>query len=142
MIYSAETQLDIALWIALALGLVIGLIIFIIAGIYKVKKDHVIIIEKIEEYYATKGAGVYFFLPVKYRRVGYYKITQQERVILLGNQKRIVLTYQIIDPKKYHYSKQRVEKYVEKIRLNNSTISEELLISELDKIGIKFISVR
>ena len=136
------SDLDKALLIALAIGLVVGLVIFFITGLFRVKEGHVMIIEKMNEYHKICEKGWYFFLPVKYRRVGYYNIQEQTRVITLGEVKKILLTYQIIDVKKYHYSQVRVEHYVELIRKKNPVMSEEILANELNKIGIKYISVR
>ena len=136
------SDLDKALLIALGVGILLGIIFFLITGTYRVKKNHVIIIEKLNEFYKICESGWHFYLPIKYRRVGYYNIAEQSRVITLGEVKKIILTYKIIDVKKYHYSGSRIENYVEYIRKNNSEITEELLTKELEKIGIKYISVR
>ena len=135
-------SLDLVLVLVLVGGIILSILLLLLVGTYIVKKGCVIIIEKYDEFYKICPKGWYFFLPVKYRRVGYYRIEEQTRVITLGNQNKIALTYQIEDVKKYHYSKIRIEDYIEQIRLNNEVIDKELLINELNKIGIKYISIR
>lgn len=136
------SALDIALLICLAIGIVGGATLFFLTGLFHVKKDYVMIIEKYSEYHKTCGKGWYFFLPIKYRKVGYYNTSIQERVCTIGESKKLVLTYQIIDPKLYHYSGSKVETYLEIIRKRHDEMNEEILIEELAKIGLKYISIR
>lgn len=132
---------DLGLIISAAIVLVIGAMIFFSIGIYKVKKNHAVIIEKINTYHKTLYKGWYYFLPIIYRRVGYYCTAPQQRTIFLENGIKLIVTYQIQDVQKYHYSGIKVEQLVLKIRNSYETLTKEIMIEEFEKRGLIYYSL-
>ena len=134
--------LDLVLIIVLGSTAILGTIIFFFAGLHKVKKGYGMVVEKYSEYDRTLTAGIYYLSPLKYRRVGYYNLAVQERSVLIENVKRISIKYQIIDCQKLHYSNLTLQDLVNKIKSENEEITLEILTTEFEKVGLKFISVR
>lgn len=136
------STLDTALIISLIAGLILAVIIFIASGLYRVKKNHAVVIEKYGEYHKTLYQGWHFCFPILYRRVGYYNLSTAERTVLIENVKRLTIKYKITDCQKLHYSRLSLQDLINNIRKNYSEITEEILIEEFDKVGLQFISVR
>lgn len=131
----------IALYIIIA-ALIIGLIIFFVSCIYIVKKDTVIIIEKVEKYYGKYEKGVYFFWPFVYRRRGTYPTNKTKKVIRLSNGKKAEVFFQIIDVLKYHYSNTSIESIFNKLIVLNEKVTLEILKKELDVIGVELFDIK
>ena len=121
--------------------ILLGGLIFLLIGVYKVKENHAVIIEKINTYHKTIYKGWHYYLPIIYRRVGYYCIAPQKRCVTLSNGKVLYVTYQIEDVKQYHYSQTNVEQLLNRIRKENESINKEILESEFKKRGLIFISL-
>ncbi|NLB49289.1 MAG: hypothetical protein GX807_00500 [Erysipelotrichia bacterium] len=119
-----------------------GLIIFIFSCIYYVKKDHVMIIEKMQQYHGTYTRGIYWFWPFAYRRVGYYALVPLKRKIHLYNGRKVLVEYQIDDPLKYHYFKTNVESFINKIAKENEELNLEVIKKNFATIGITFIGIK
>lgn len=135
-------SLDQGLLIVLGAGLGLAIIIFLFAGIYKVKKNHVILVEKMKKFHGIYKSGLHFFLPVIYTREGYYCVEEMEKTVQIVNGKKLKIRYKIEDVKKYHYSYITIEKLLNKIRDNYESIDKDILIEEFNKLGLKFISIR
>ena len=136
------STLDIILLITLGATVILGSLIFFLAGIYRVKKNTVMLIEKAEQFYNIYPEGTYFFMPVIYKRKGIYTIVPMEKDIHIEGLRDLILTFQVIDVKKYHYYSGDVEKKVRETYLNNPEINEDILKDALDSIGIKYINIR
>lgn len=140
MVLLIET-FDLVLIISALAALVVGALIFFSIGIYRVKKDHAVIIEKINTYHKTIYKGWYYFLPIIYRRVGYYCVAIQQRTIFLENGNKLIITYQIKDVEKYHYSGIKVESLVLKIRNSYESLTKEIMLEEFEKRGLIYYSL-
>ena len=136
------SQIDIILLIVLASCLLLGAIIFFLAGIYKVKKDKVMVVEKAGQFYKLYEEGTYFLMPIVYKRKGVYTIKPLEKDIHIEGLRDLIITYQVIDVYKYHYYDGDVETCVRNTYENNPEMSEELLRNSLRDIGIKYIAIR
>lgn len=136
------SKLDITLLIILGSTLVISIILFFVSGIYRVKKGYVMIIEKAEKFYQSCPEGRYYFMPVVYKRKGIYPILPLEKDLHLKNGNTLLITYQIDDPVKFHYSSKDIELEINKAVEENEEMSKEILESTLNNIGIKYISIR
>lgn len=135
-------KFDLFLLISGLICVLLGGLIFLSIGIYRVKKDHAVIIEKINTYHKIIYSGWHYFLPIIYRRVGYYCIAPQQRKVTLDNGKQLTVTYQIEDVKLYHYNHISVENLLIKIRNENESINKEILESEFKKRGLIFLSLK
>ena len=71
------------LTITIVVLLIISIIMFFVTGFIFVGKGRVGVIEKMGNYVGTYDSGLYYFFPLLYRRVGYYKkgVTIQKLVI-------------------------------------------------------------
>ena len=136
------SSLDIALLIIIASVVVIGSLLFFLSGIYKVKKNQVMVIEKAGEFYKLYEEGTYFLMPLMYKRKGVYTTSKLEKNIHIDGLREMILTYQVIDVKKYHYYDGDVSKCIEDTYQKSEEMSEEILINSLSEIGVKFISIR
>lgn len=136
------SDLDLLLLILIPSVIVIGTILFLLAGVYKVKENQMMVIEKYNSFYGLYKKGIYFFFPNVHRRVGVYTIATMEKDIHLKNGNRLVLTYLVEDVKKYHYSKNDVEAQVVETSSNVEEMNEDILKDCLNEIGIKYISIR
>lgn len=135
-------QIDIILLIILGSALILGALIFFLSGIYKVKKDRVMVIEKLEQFYGLYSEGTYFFMPLIYKRKGVYTIVKMEKDVRIEGLREMTITYQVVDVKKYHYYDGDVTKCVEETYKNNPDLDEETLRAELEGIGIKYLGIR
>lgn len=123
-------------------GLALGLVIFFFAGLYRVKKNHAIVVEKMKRFHGIYKSGFHFFLPIIYTREGYYCIEEMEKVVQIPNGKKLRIRYKIEDLKKYHYSYISLDALINKIRAEHESVNNDILIEEFDKLGLKFISIR
>ena len=136
------SELDIVLLIILSSVILLSVIIFFLSGVYRVKKGYTMIIEKAEEFYKECGEGKYFFMPVVYKRKGIYPLSPLEKDVHLENGNTLILTFQIIDVKKFHYSSRDVELEINKAAKENEEMDEEVLRSTLENIGVKYLGIR
>ena len=135
-------KLTITLLIILGGVLVVGTLLFFLAGVYRVKKNQVMIIEKAGAFYKECHEGHYFFMPIVYQRKGVYFKDVITRPITTINNNQLLLTYQIEDFQKYHYSGRDIEGTINKMHEEKGEMNEELLISTLAGIGVKYISIK
>lgn len=135
-------KLDVILIIILGSTLLISVILFFLSGIYRVKKGYVMIIEKAEKFYQACPEGRYYFMPVAYKRKGVYPLLPLEKDLHLKNGNVLLITYQIEDPVKFHYSSRDIELEINNAVDENPEMSKEILESTLDNIGIKFLGIR
>ena len=136
------STLDIILLSILGGTIILGSVFFFIAGIYKVKDNQAMVIEKAEQFYGIYLKGTYFFMPVLYKRKGVYTLVPMEKDIHIEGLRDMVLTYQVIDVKTYHYYDGDVESLIKSTYEKFPNLDEETLRNELNNIGIKYISVR
>ena len=134
--------LEITLLIVVIVVLVIGPLIFFLSGIYKVKKNQVMVIEKIDTFYKLYEEGKYFLMPILYKRRGVYTLGKQTRLLKIEGLKDIEITFEINDVKKYHYSKDDVISKINEVYYSGVQIDEEILKNSLMDIGVTFISAR
>lgn len=141
MIY-ALSNFDIALLIATGAAILLGIIIFFLAGLYHVKKDHCIIIEKARQYYQTYEEGWHFKMPIIYQRVGLYCLLPQVRVYTTESGNKLNVTYQIVDVKTYHYKGIKFETLMKVIEKENSEITLTVLQDKFKEYGLQFINIK
>ena len=135
-------KVDIILLIILGSSLLLGAIIFFLSGIYKVKKDTAMVIERVGQFYKVYEQGTYFLMPLVYKRKGVYTLKELEKDIHIEGLRDMLLIYQVIDVYKYHYYNGDVETCIKETYENNPEMSEEILISSLKEIGIKYIAIK
>ena len=136
------SDLDIALLIGTGAALVIGAAIFFLTGIYHVKQDYEVIIEKAGEYYTTLRSGNHYKMPLVYQRVGYYCVAPQIRVYNTKVGNKLSITYQIEDTKKFHYCGLKFETIMAVIEKENNEINLIVLQNSFAKYGLKFINIK
>lgn len=141
MIYELN-NFDLIFIIAVGVALVLGAIIFFFAGLYHVKKDYVIIVEKARKFYALYEEGWHFKMPVAYQRVGLYCVAPQVRRYVATSGNKLSITYQIIDAKKYHYSGINFDTLMKVIEKENSEITLTVLENKFNEYGLKFINIQ
>ena len=141
MIYELS-NIDLVFIIAVGVSILLGLFIFFLAGLYHVKKDYAIIIERAREYYKTYEKGWHFKMPIKYQRVGLYCLAPQVRTYIANNGNKLSVTYQIVDVKKYHYSGMKFEVLMKVIEKENSEITLTVLENKFNEYGLKFINIK
>ncbi len=134
--------LDIALVIIIPSAIVLGLGLFFLSGVYVVKKNKAILIEKTGQFYGVYKKGVYFFMPILYQRKGVYSVGENKQDIHILNGRVLVLTYEIEDVEKFHYSELNIEQAINEVNSTTKEMSEELLENALKEIGVKYISIR
>lgn len=135
-------QADLVILIVVLGTLLFGAIIFVFSCVYYVKKDHVIIVEKMENYHGTYGHGFHWFWPFVYHRVGYYALVPVERKIRLNNGRKVLVKYRILKPKEFHYFRTSVESFINKMSLENVDMNFETIKENFATIGIEFISIK
>ena len=135
-------QITLIFLIALGIVIILGGLFFFFAGLFKVKKDQVMIIERMNEFKGVYEKGIYWFMPIVYRRVGVYTMKEMEQTIHFDDLRDMVIRFQVGDVIKYHYSEYNVEQKVNEAHKKYPEMSEEILKSELLDIGIRFISIR
>ena len=91
------SNLDKALLIASLGAILIGICIFLLAGVFYVKKDKAIVVEKYGLYFGTYYHGWHFFFPIIYQRKGTYNTVPQVVRITVNDGIKLDVTYKIID---------------------------------------------
>lgn len=142
MYYLYMTAEQLTYLIIIIASIIIGAFIFFLACIYYVKKDTVIIIEKVEKFYGVYKHGFHFFWPFVYRRRGTYPVKTTSKDILLANGKKAKVTYNIIDVVKYHYGPYSIEKLFNNLIIKEEKVTFDLLKKELINIGIELINIK
>ena len=135
-------EIEIIFYIVVPLVLLLGVGIFFLSGVYKVKKNQMMLVEKVEQFYKIVGPGTYFFMPIIYKRKGVYTITPMEKNIHIENGRNLIITYQVEDVKLYHYTKESIEEKVNEANNNNSEMSNEILTNTLKEMGLKYLGIR
>ena len=136
------STLDLALLIGAGSAILIGAAIFFLTGIYHVKEDYEVIIEKAGEYYTTLTAGNHYKMPIVYQRVGSYCVAPQVRVYNTKVGNKLSITFQIEDTKKFHYCGLQFETIMAVIEKENSEIDLTVLQNSFAKYGLKFINIK
>lgn len=136
------TDLQIALFIIVPSVILVGALIFFLSGVYHVKDNQVMIIEKYDAFYKECPKGRYFFFPLIYKRRGVYTTSPMEKDIKVINGKVLTITYQVVDAKKYHYTKESIEFLVNKANQENTEMNKKILDTTLDNMGLKFLGIR
>ena len=129
------TQEQIIYLIIVLVALVIGICIFFLSCIYRVKKNTVIIIEKVEKFHGIYKEGFHFFWPFVYTN-------NTSKIIKLANGKKANVTYKIIDVYKYHYGEISIEHFFNKFIYKQEKVTFELLKKEFLNIGIELLSIQ
>ena len=136
------STLDLALLIGAGSAILIGAAIFFLTGIYHVKEDYEVIIEKAGEYYTTLTVGNHYKMPIVYQRVGSYCVAPQVRVYNTKVGNKLSITFQIEDTKKFHYCGLKFETIMAVIEKENSEIDLTVLQNSFAKYGLKFINIK
>lgn len=123
-------------------SIVIGIIIFFIGCIYHVKKDTVMVMERMQKFFGLYYKGYYFFNPFLYRRRGVYPLNETKKIIRLNNGKKAEVTYKIIDVMKYHYGDISIEKLFNNLSITVEKVTLEILKKELLNIGIELYNIK
>ena len=136
------TQEQIIYLIIVLVSFLIGVFIFFLSCVYYVKKNTVIIIEKIEKFYGIYKHGFYFFWPFVYRRKGTYPIGQTNKIVKLANGKKAKVYYVIKDVYKYHYGQISIEQFFNNFIYKQEKVTIEILKKEFLTIGIELLSIQ
>ena len=142
MIFAKISTLDLVLLISAGVAILIGSLIFFFAGLYRVPKNHAIVMEKAREFYCIYDSGIHFKMPIAYQRVGTYCIVPQVRRYKALNGNSLDITFQIEDMKKYHYNFIRFEDLMARIEKENSEINLTVLTDKFAYYGLKFINIK
>ncbi|HOF65416.1 MAG TPA: hypothetical protein PL120_02325 [Bacilli bacterium] len=132
---------DSQFWVILIVILAVGGLLYLASGFIYVHKGYMAVIEKDGKFYAVKPRGLYFFLPMRARRVGMYKIREYEDTAVL-NGKTIVVRYNIKDYKTFHYSGREVTYLLEVLKKKHPNLVFEDLKKLLPTLGIEIISIK
>ena len=136
------STLDIVIIITIPSALLIGLLLFFLAGVYRVPKNHAIVIEKMKEFHCIFDKGTHFKMPIVYQKVGTYCIVPQIRRYTANNGNKLEITYQIVDVKKYHYNYIKLEDLMARTEKENSEINLTVLTDKFVAYGLKFIGIK
>ena len=121
--------------------LLLGVILYACTGFIYVSKKRVAIIERVGKYVGTYGPKLYYFAPLLYRRVGYYKVGEISQSMVIDHKKYIV-KYEILNCKQFHYIGNHDTYGIIKASLNEKDKDlSKLLIERFKFIGAKFISL-
>lgn len=128
--------------IIIASILLLGILLYISTGFIFVNKSRVAIIERMGKYVGTYGPKLYYFAPLIYRRVGYYKVGIISQKIVIDRKKYIV-QFEILNFKQFHYVGNHDVTGILKASLNekNADLSK-LLIERFKFCGARFISLQ
>ena len=135
------SNLDKALILSTVIAIALGILIFFLAGLYRVPKGRVIIIEKARQFYCTYDKGIHYHNPLIYQRVGSYVIKPVVRRYTAQNGNELDITYKIEDVKKFHYSGMTFKAIMMRIEKENSEITLSVLTDSFAKFGLHFISI-
>ncbi len=122
--------------------LVAGIILYMCTGFIFISKSRVGIIERMGKYVGTYGHKLYYFAPLIYRRVGYYKLGVISQKIVIDKQKYIV-KYEITNFKQFHYvANHDVYGLVKASLFEKNNDLSKVLIDRFKLSGAKFISLQ
>ena len=129
------------LLIIAGITLIGGSILFALTGFIRISKGRVGVIERVGTYIGTYKNGLYYFAPILYRRVGYYRVGEIKQRIQIGR-KEYFVKYEIENFKTFHYIGKHDVKGVVNASLNEPTKDlSKLLIERFNIIGARFISL-
>lgn len=100
----------------LEFGLLCGLIcilmidVILLLGIYKNKDNEISLITRLGNYVTTTKEHNFYYTPIIYK-VNKYKLENNIYKIKLDN-KIVVITYDIINVKLFHYNKKKIKNYI------------------------------
>lgn len=121
--------------------LLLGIILYLITGFLFIGKNRVGIIERVGKYIGTFGPKLYYFGPLIYRRVGYYRLGETSQTLIIDRQKYIV-KYEIQNFKTWHYIGNHDTLGIVKASLNDKEKDlSKLLIDRFKMVGVRFISL-
>lgn len=126
---------DLELLLVIVAIIATGVGLFFVSGFIYVPKKRIAIIEVYFKYFATKKHGFYYFLPLKARRVGAYKITTIKEEVTIHDVEYVVY-YKIIDFKTYHYSGHELELFLFSMDEKNISYSPDTLKQQCVEFGI------
>ena len=135
------SSLDIALLIATGIIIVLGVLVFFLTGIYHVKKDYAIVINKAGQFYCVHDKGTHFHMPIVYQRAGLYCTAPIVKRYVANNGNHLDITYQIIDVEKYHNNRISLDDLMKRIEKENSEINFTVLSEKFSLYGLKFINI-
>lgn len=135
------SALDIALLIALGIFIVLGAVVFFLTGIYHVKKDHAIVINKANEFYCVYDHGTHFKMPVLYQRAAVYCTAPIIKKYVANNGNHLDITYQIENVELYHKNRIDIDGLMKRIEKENSVINSTVLSEKFSLYGLKFINI-
>lgn len=119
----------------------LGTIIFILSGLMKVKKNHVVIIERLGLFSGIYSSGFHYFAPFIYRRIATYKLFNSKKIIELENSQKIILSFNIDNVLKFHNSGHDIVGFIKKLEKEHTKLDVNLLKNELQKIGCAYKSI-
>ena len=135
------SPLDIALLISLGVILVLGVVVFFLTGIYRVPKNHSIVINKAGQFYCVYDKGVHFHMTVIYQRAGLYCTAPMVKKYVANNGNHLDVTYQIVDVETYHKNHITIDDLMKRIEKENSEINITVLSEKFSLYGLKFINI-
>lgn len=115
-----------------------GLALFFLTGFTYVRKNRIAVIERLGMFTGLYKHGLYYFMPLVYRRVGYYRIDEISEIYKI-NKEKYRITYEIIDVKKFHYIGNHNVLVILEKNINNSDNLSASLKENYNQIGVKFI---
>lgn len=121
--------------------LLVGLILFLCNGFLFIGKGRVGVIERIGNYVGTYKKGLYYFTPLLYRRVGYYKVGETLQRFRL-ERKQYQIKYEIKNYKTWHYVGHHDVLGIVSASLKEKDADlSKLLIERFSLVGVRFISL-
>lgn len=121
--------------------LALGIILFLLSGFIHIKKDHVALIERLGLYVGTYKSGLRYYTPLLYRRVGMYKMGEVIRKVNVSRFDSVLVKYEILDVKLYHYSGHNIDSIIKTQYAKNGVEAGNDLKDLFSKIGVRFISI-
>ena len=137
-----DDQIEMWIVILVVLGvLLLGALLFMATGFIIISKNRVGIIEKMGKYIGTYKSGLYYYLPLMVRRVGYYHIGETKQKVRV-NAKNYIVRYEIENFKTFHYEGNHDVLGIVTSCLNAKTDDlSKLLIERFNQVGARFISL-
>ncbi len=141
MLIFVEIPEPIIITLVVVVILFVSALLFMCTGFIVVSKGRVGVLERMGNYIGTYKSGLYYFTPLLYRRVGYYKtgeIVQRFKI----DKDNYLVRYKIENFKTFHYV--GVHDVVNPIKTALKFHQEDLskdLIERFNNIGAKFISL-
>lgn len=128
--------------IGVAVLVVIGFLILLLACISKVKHDYVAITEKMGEFNRILNEGIHMLNPFAERIVQRYPLSVIE-VSAVFEGFTLILQYQIVDVKKYHYKEVVFTSYLTSLIDKASKDEVEAIIKDTANLyGVAVVTVK